>query len=127
MPDGSIVHLGAFAPNGTGGGFVNLFSDLKRHDMGPLLAESVDETGAGASVWMTKELWGVGATAPYLHDGRATTLTEAIAFHGGESQASANNFFALSNADQLRVIAFLNDMTIFLPARRSRPSAGCTG
>jgi len=65
---------------------------------------------------MTKELWGVGATAPYLHDGRATTLTEAIDFHGGESSAARDSFFAQSPADQAALIAFLNDMVIFLPA-----------
>ena len=113
---GMEVHLGAFESNGEGGAIVRLFGDLKRHYMGPRLAESVDETGNGRATWMTKELWGVGSTPPYLHDGRATTLTEAIDYHGGESAPSRNNFFALSPADQAAIIAFLNDMTIFLPA-----------
>jgi len=113
---GEVVHLGAFPSDGTGGGFVGLFGDLKLHEMGPALAESIDETGAGASVWMTKELWGVGVTAPYLHDGRATTITEAVDYHGGESALSREAFFSLEPAEQQQIIAFLNDMIIFLPA-----------
>ncbi|MCX6021817.1 MAG: hypothetical protein NTZ05_08815, partial [Chloroflexi bacterium] len=34
-------------------------------------------------VFKTKELWGVGDTAPYLHDGGAPTLDAAIRMHGG--------------------------------------------
>ena len=114
--EGEEVHIGAFPRVGKTGASIGLFGDLKRHEMGPRLAEGVDETGHGRSVWLTKELWGVGTSGPYLHDGRATTLTEAIDFHGGEAQVSRDLFFALSPADQAAVIAFLNNMTIFLPA-----------
>ena len=104
-----------FDRRGAGGVVVRLFGDLRRHDMGPGLAESIDETGAGASVWMTKELWGVGTSDPYLHDGRATTLTEAILEHGGEAAGHSADFNALSDADQADLIAFLSSLTIFLP------------
>ena len=74
---------------------MELFGDLKRHDMGPRLAEPVNEI-AGDDVtpiplnprnrhtpdtFLTENLWGVGSTAPYMHDGRATTLAEAILEH----------------------------------------------
>ena len=75
---------------------VDLYGDLKRHDMGAELAESIDEKGTGASVFLTENLWGVGSTGPYLHDGRATTLAEAIALHGGEAASSRGRFEALS-------------------------------
>lgn len=65
-----------------------MFTDLKRHDRGVELAEQIDETGTGKSMFLTEALWGVGSTAPYLHDGRATTLTEAILCHGGEGADS---------------------------------------
>ena len=60
----------------TGGMEVQLFSDLKRHDMGPELAESFGSHLD--SQFITARLWGVADTAPYMHDGRATTLTDAI-------------------------------------------------
>jgi hypothetical protein len=105
--------LGDFEKDGNGRTVVRLFGDLKRHDMGPGLAESIDEVGTGASVWMTRNLWGVGTTAPYLHDGRATTLTEAILEHGGEAADAKNAFVALPLTGQQDLIAFLNSLVLF--------------
>ncbi len=102
-----------FSSNGKGGAFAPLFGDLKRHEMGPGLAEAIDEAGTGASVWKTKELWGVGSTGPWLHDGRATTLTEAILLHGGEAQTPRDNFAALSQSSQTDVINFLKNLVLF--------------
>ena len=65
------------------------------------------------SVWITKELWGVGSTGPYLHDGRATTLTEAILAHGGEGAHSRDEFEDLSTARQSDILAFLNILILF--------------
>ena len=105
--------LGNFERTREGGAIVRLYGDLKRHDMGPGLAENIDETGDGASVWITKELWGVGSTAQYLHDGRATTLTEAILEHGGEAAASRAAFRSLATADKADLLAFLNNLILF--------------
>lgn len=94
-----------FDPVGTAGLDVPLFSDLKRHDMGPGLAES---TGSGLDPWfVTARLWGIADTGPYLHDGRATTLTDAILAHGGEGQAARDRFAALPQADQVALLTFL--------------------
>ena len=46
----------------------------------------------------------------YLHDGRALTLHEAISQHGGEAQANADAFDALSDDDKAALIAFLNTL-----------------
>jgi CxxC motif-containing protein (DUF1111 family) len=113
---GNVVkRLGDFDKDGNGHAIIRLFGDLKRHDMGPGLAESIDETGTGASVWMTRNLWGVGTTAPYLHDGRATTLTEAILEHGGEAANAKNAFVALALGSQQDLIAYLNNLVLFKP------------
>jgi len=111
----NTIRLGAFKKDSSGRAIVNLFADLKRHDMGPGLAESVDEVGTGASVFNTRTLWGVGSTAPYLHDGRATTLTEAILEHGGEAAAARDAFAAASSRDQADLVAFLNNLVLFKP------------
>lgn len=111
--DGSEnVPLGNLELDDNGNGIVRLYGDLKRHDMGPELAETVDDGGFGNSVWLTKELWGVGSTAPYLHDGRATTITEAILAHGGEAAESAEEFRDLSTNDQNEILAFLNSLVL---------------
>lgn len=110
---GQIVHLGNYVSNGSGGAVVSLYGDLKRHYMGPGLAEGIDEAGTGAATWLTENLWGVGSTAPYLHDGRATTLAEAILEHGGEAAASRNAFASMSTANQSDLIAFLENLVLF--------------
>jgi CxxC motif-containing protein (DUF1111 family) len=49
----------------------------------------------------------VADSAPYLHDGRATTLREAIEAHGGEAESSRDQFLALSEEDRENLIRFL--------------------
>lgn len=100
-----------FHNNNQGGLNVQLFSDLKRHDMGIELQENL----AGASdaenrSFITARLWGVADTAPYMHDGRATTIEDAIKMHGGESEDSKNAFMALSEQDQGKILTFLNKL-----------------
>jgi hypothetical protein len=111
--NGKIIRLGALEKDQFGHGVVRLFGDLKRHDMGPGLAESIDEVGTGASVFLTRSLWGVGSTAPYMHDGRATTLTEAILEHGGEGETAKTAFLALSPKDQQNLVAYLNNLVLY--------------
>ncbi|MEZ4731981.1 MAG: di-heme oxidoredictase family protein [Caldilineaceae bacterium] len=119
QPDNQLVmgqsayHLGAFQRSADGSALIPLYGDLKRHDMGPDLAEMIDDEGIPAAVFLTENLWGVGSTAPYLHDGRATTLTEAILAHGGEGAASRAAFVDLPATDQAAVIAFLNNLVLF--------------
>ena len=103
-----LTQTSYFKPNNHGGIIVPLFADLKRHDMGPGLAESfdlVDEVINGA--FTTARLWGVRDTAPYLHDGRALTLTDAILMHGGEAQNARDKFDALSETRKKKLISFL--------------------
>jgi hypothetical protein len=101
------------ADPGNGEVQVPLFSDLKRHDLGKEVAEGIDEQGTGASVFLTKPLWGVGSTPPYMHDGRAPTLTDAVRYHGGEANASRQAFLHLSAQDQARVIEYLKNLILF--------------
>jgi hypothetical protein len=102
--------------DGAGGPSANVTRDpgqTANLDMGPGLAESIDEVGTGASVFLTRNLWGVGSTAPYLHDGRATTLTEAILGHGGEGEKSRTALVALSPQDQQDLVAYLNNFVLY--------------
>jgi hypothetical protein len=113
---------------------IELYGDLKRHAMGPGLAEPVNEI-AGDDVtpipsnpanrhtpdtFLTENLWGVGSTAPYMHDGRATTLAEAILAHAAsdsdnasEARASRAAYRALPDRDKRALIAFLQNLVLF--------------
>ena len=74
---------------------VHLFSDLKRHDMGQALASPAPQGAIPARMFLTRPLWGLAETAPYLHDGRAPTVHDAIVLHGGEAAAARDAYLAL--------------------------------
>lgn len=92
---------------------VELFSDLKRHDMGPELADGhvPERSTIPAAVFLTRPLWGLAETAPYLHDGRALTLDEAIRAHGGEGADARDAYSAASEEDRRDLALFLLSMT----------------
>jgi hypothetical protein len=107
------VRLGSFAKASDGRMLVRWYSDFKRHDMGPELADPVDAFGYGASVWPTRSLAGVGSTGPWLHNGHATTLQEAIEAHGGEAADSRARYQQLASQDRENLIVFLNSLVIY--------------
>ena len=111
-PDGTVLNLGAFPAAEDGSAVVAWYSDFKRHDMGEKLRDPVDVTGFGASVWPTASLAGVGSTGPWLHDGNATTLDEAILAHGGAAEESRLAYDALSEDDRAALIAFLENLIL---------------
>jgi len=94
---------------------VRLFSDLRRHDLGPELAAPLDQPAAGGAIpartWLTRPLWGLGDTAPYLHDGRAPTIEAAILAHGGEAAPARAAFAALPLAARGDLLVFLSSLT----------------
>jgi CxxC motif-containing protein (DUF1111 family) len=92
----------------------NLFTDFKRHDLGPNFYER-NFDGTTRREFLSTPLWGVGSTAPYGHDGRSINLMEVILRHGGEAQAARDAFLALSPEQQTRLLALLNSLVIFPP------------
>ena len=85
---------------------VAAFTDLLLHDMGSL-GDGIEQGDATGSEFRTAPLWGVAQSAPYLHDGRASTLDAAIAAHDGEAKVARNRFLALAPSDRTALIAFL--------------------
>src|SRR5207248_1857641 len=64
---------------------VDLFSDLLLHKMGPDLADGIVQGQAHGNEFRTTPLWGVSVRRFLLHDGRATTIDQAVSAHGGEA------------------------------------------
>ena len=60
--------------------------------------------------WKTPALWGIADSAPYLHDGRAGTLDDAIRWHGGEAQESHDAYAALQPEERSLVLVFLSSL-----------------
>ena len=99
---------------------VPLFSDLKRHDMGPELDnEHLEQDGIPTAHWLTRKLWGAANEPPYLHHGRALLLSEAIEKHGGDAQASRDAFVALDPLDQGDIVEFLKTLQVLPPDAES--------
>jgi hypothetical protein len=98
---------------------VHLFSDLKRHDMGASLATPAAQGEIPAQVFLTRPLWGLAESAPYLHDGRAPTVHDAIVLHGGEASAARDAYLALDENARSGVRVFLASLSrqpkLFVP------------
>ena len=105
------------------GSVEGIYSDLLLHRMGgelvgggyygdpPVpLPDGTTGEGPAPSEWRTPPLWGVADSAPYLHDGRAETLDEAILLHGGQGRIAALRFKELSPAKQAQLVAFLKTL-----------------
>jgi hypothetical protein len=98
---------------------VHAFTDLKRHDMGPALATPAAQGTIPPQVFLTRPLWGLAETAPYLHDGRAPTVHDAIVEHGGEATAARDAYLALDEHARASVRVFLTSLSrqpkLFVP------------
>jgi len=65
-----------------------------------------------ADEWKTPPLWGAADTAPYLHDGSAATLADAIKAHAGNAKAVREAFLKLPEPDRADVMAFLQSLKL---------------
>jgi hypothetical protein len=111
--------------------WVPAFTDLKLHDItsGPddPNAEPLDQNQpagseaffAGNRKFITRRLWGVGNSGPFMHHGKFTTLREAILAHSGEALQSREAFQTMPSYDRDCVIEFLKSLQIVLPDTKS--------
>jgi CxxC motif-containing protein (DUF1111 family) len=77
-------------------------TDFLLHDVGSL-GDQIGNDGdtlARTKLMRTAPLWGLHHRTKFLHDGRATTITDAIHAHGGQAAASVAAFDALSTSDR---------------------------
>jgi CxxC motif-containing protein (DUF1111 family) len=88
---------------------VVLFSDLLLHDMGAL-GDGIEQGAATGNEFRTAPLWGLRASAPYLHDGRARTIEEAIRAHDGEALRSRDRFLHLRPLELRQLLDFLKSI-----------------
>lgn len=92
---------------------IHPYTDLLLHDMGEGLADGREDFAASGREWRTPPLWGIGLIDEIngerflLHDGRARTLEEAILWHGGEGEASKEEFRMADAEQRAALVAFL--------------------
>jgi CxxC motif-containing protein (DUF1111 family) len=92
----------------------NIFTDFKRHDLGPNFHER-NWDGSLQKEFLTRALWGVGSKVSFGHDGRSINLTEVILRHGGEAQASRDAFAELEPEKRQPILEFLSSLILFPP------------
>jgi CxxC motif-containing protein (DUF1111 family) len=85
------------------------YSDFLLHDMGAL-GDGLEMGSATGKEMRTAPLWGLRFITTYLHDGRATTLDQAILAHDGQARGARDNYAALAAAAKAKVIAFLQSL-----------------
>jgi CxxC motif-containing protein (DUF1111 family) len=92
------------------------YTDLLLHDMGDALSDERPSFAAEGHEWRTPPLWGIGLIETVnhhlflMHDGRARGFAEAILWHGGEAEASAEAFKAMSADDRDSLVRFLESL-----------------
>jgi CxxC motif-containing protein (DUF1111 family) len=91
-------------------GPVPLYSDLLLHHVMKRTFRGMAESGAPAGFYRTPPLWGISQTAPYMHDGRAESLVEAINAHRSEANRVRLAFKRIPQSYRNAIIAFLNDL-----------------
>jgi CxxC motif-containing protein (DUF1111 family) len=132
------------------GAVSGLYSDLLVHDMGlslsdpspapktalvpklgvvsmyyggnqTIVMQSTVSTYGREQLWKTPPLWGLRDSGPYLHDGRALTVDEAITAHGGEATDSVERYRAVSSEERSLLLAFLDTLAAPDPASLPKP------
>jgi hypothetical protein len=118
-------------PDARGIVWVPAFTDLKIHDIttGPTdpNAEPLDQNQAagtpkffaGNTKFITRKLWGVGNSGPFMHHGKFTTMREAILAHSGEALVSSQSFQSLTSSDRDCLIEYLKTLQILPPETRN--------
>jgi len=92
----------------------NIFTDFKRHDLGPNFYER-NYDGTLQQQFLTRPLWGVGTKSSFGHDGRSISLDEVILRHGGEAQASRDAYASLAEPESAALQKFLRSLVLFPP------------
>jgi CxxC motif-containing protein (DUF1111 family) len=84
-----------------------VFTDMLLHDLGPALADGMTDGSALSTEWRTAPLIGMRFMKTFLHDGRASTLLDAVLAHEGTAKVSIDLFRALSDADRNALLAYV--------------------
>jgi CxxC motif-containing protein (DUF1111 family) len=82
------------------------YSDFLLHDMGSL-GDGIAQGDAKGNEMRTAPLWGVRMLSTFLHDGRASTIPDAILEHDGQGKPARDRFAAMSASDKANLVAFV--------------------
>jgi CxxC motif-containing protein (DUF1111 family) len=87
---------------------VPLFSDLLLHDIGT--GDGIKQAAAEPEEIRTPTLWGLRLRRPFLHDGSAATIDEAIGRHRNEAERARRGVERLDDGQRAALAAFLRSL-----------------
>jgi CxxC motif-containing protein (DUF1111 family) len=87
---------------------VPLYSDLLLHDIGT--GDGIEQGAAAPEEIRTPALWGLRLRRPFLHDGSAATIDEAIRRHDNEAARVRERFLTLPEPEREALLAFLRSL-----------------
>jgi CxxC motif-containing protein (DUF1111 family) len=106
-----VRQVGVIRGGGAGGGsYAGGGGSIRTTSQIVEIPPSLGELEAATEEFRTPPLWGVADSAPYLHDGRAETLDDAIRLHDGQAKASAQKYESLDDEARGEVLAFLETL-----------------
>jgi len=102
-------------PRDSGDIRIDPYTDLLLHDLGEGLA---DRTVAGEPVpsrWRTAPLWGLAhalqaGPVGLMHDGRASSIEQAILWHDGQARSSRDSFMTLDAAERQLLLRWIGTL-----------------
>jgi CxxC motif-containing protein (DUF1111 family) len=87
---------------------VNAFSDFLLHDVGT--GDGIIQGNAQGTEFRTPPLWGLSQSGPYLHDGSAPAVQDAIRRHDNQGAAARDAYNVLSFREQQDLLSFLDSI-----------------
>jgi CxxC motif-containing protein (DUF1111 family) len=91
----------------------NPYSDFALHKMGIDLQDGIAQGAAKGNQFRTAPLWGLGQRLFFMHDGRTTSLIQAIQAHsssGSEAIKVINNYNKLKASQKQDLLNFLRSL-----------------
>src|SRR3989441_12629969 len=104
-----LLHTGPNLVRALSNTTVSAYTDLLLHDMGPDLAD-ICLGQATPAEFRTEPLMGLRFKATFLHDGRASSIDEAIRLHAGEAAGVRDRFLKLSDRQRATLLRFLGGL-----------------
>ncbi len=87
---------------------VRHYSDLLLHDIGT--GDGLPQGDASGDEFRTAALWGLRVRSPFLHDGRAATIEQAIRLHWNQAEQSGRRFEVLAEQERAALLQFLKSL-----------------
>ena len=110
-PPGTKINGGVFTvPKALGNKTIHPYSDFLLHDVGTGDGIPVADDATTANMIRTAPLWALRTRNRLMHDGLSFTKQEAIQRHAGQAVTVVEDYNALTEAERLQVLAFLDSL-----------------